>query len=753
MHTPGSSSFAISFVSDPCESGSAANTRKMVPSIIPPALAPSPSISNMHKVEADAFKVFVRVRPYSSKETCTKEYLQVEDHVVTSTQIWLLDTKAAAEVSFTFHAVLGMEASTREVYGTAVSELVDSVIQGYSATVFAYGMTGAGKTHTMFGNLAFPHLQDPGIVPLALMDCFAAVNREARTEMSIKMSYLEIYNEQIRDLLQEKPSNRPQGLMLLEDGTKGMIIPDLTDLPVADLTEVISLVIAGNGRRMMAATGANQLSSRSHAILWVTFEQRDKTRSIITSKLALIDLAGSERAASTENRGIRLLEGANINRSLLALGNCINLLSDSSKTGKFVPYRDSKLTRLLKDSLTGRTKALMIACISPAWSCYEETVHTLKYAERAQHIRVKAVRNVREAEAHGAEYREIIVGLREEIEVLRAKLRTREKGTEGVDELGQNMLQNLEEFWELKQSLLDIDSLNEDNQRQVHSLSLVPNSTELQRLQTNIRDNETVRSALVGSLKANLQQKGAFQKALVSLKDMERKGRLEMQVAYQALRLEKEDLYLRNQEMRQRMQNTEKEAVEKEKTIEKMKAELEFMRRKLGPEREEAKAKSVSPSPVSLGALRDVPVRALKISNLQDARLIHKTGSKREIRPMDSTEGFISNYTGTAAETAELELCSERSRGKKAVGLRGAFSNLHRVDGKKPAVNRSVSVARERKDKSPLNSSRTGRKTPLAVISNQNLPRYHEDTEKLVRKNFRRVHGETPTVVISLASK
>lgn len=654
-------------------------------------------------------------------------------------------------MSFAFNAVFGMETGTREVYSTAVSELVTSVIQGYSATVFAYGMTGAGKTHTMFGNLAFPHLQDPGIVPLALMDCFAALNKKERMEMSIKMSYLEIYNEQIRDLLQEKPSNRPQGLLLLEDGTKGMIIPDLTDLPVADLTEVIALVIAGNSRRMMAATGANLLSSRSHAVLWVTFEQRDVTRSIITSKLALIDLAGSERAASTENRGIRLLEGANINRSLLALGNCINLLSDSSKSGKFVPYRDSKLTRLLKDSLTGRTKALMIACISPGWSCYEETVHTLKYAERAQRIRVKAVRNVREVEAHGAEYRQIIAGLREEIEVLRARLRTREKGTEGVDELGQNMLQNLEEFWELKQSLLDLDSLNEDNERQVHSLS--PNSTEIQRLQTNIRDNETVRTALMGSLKANLLQKGALQKALVGLKDMERKGRLEMQVAYQALRLEKEDLYLQNQEMRQRMQNTQKEAVEKEKTIEKMKAELEVMRRKLGPGTEDAKAKSVSPSPVSSGALRDVPVRALKISNLQDARLIHKTGSKREIRPMDITEGFISSYTGSATEAAELELCSERSRGKKAVGLRGAFSNLHRIDGKKPCVNRSVSVARERKDRSPLNTSRTGRKTPLAVISNQVLSRYHEDTEKLVRKNFRRLHGETPTVAISLASK
>lgn len=713
----------------------------------------------MHKVEADAFKVFVRVRPHSSKESNSKGYLQLEENLVRYRQIWLLETKAAAgnrEVSFAFDAVFGMEVGTREVYNTAVNELVTSVIQGFSATVFAYGMTGAGKTHTMFGNLAFSNISDQGIVPLALNDLFMAAKQADRTDITIKMSYLEIYNEQIRDLLNEKPSNRPQGLMLLEDGVKGMVIPDLIDIPISDLGEVVSLVATGNSHRMMAATGANQLSSRSHAILWITLEQRDQTRSIrdeiVTSKLALIDLAGSERAASTENRGIRLLEGANINRSLLALGNCINLLSDVSKSGKFVPYRDSKLTRLLKDSLTGKTKSLMIACVSPAWSCYEETVHTLKYAERAKRIRVKVVRNVREVEAHVAEYREIIAGLREEIEVLREKLRNKENGPEGVDALGQDMLQNLEEFWELKQSLFDLDSLNEDNQRQVHCLT--SNSPELHRIQTNIHDNETIRSALVTSLKANLKRKSTLQKALVSLKDMERKGRLEMQVAYQALRLEKEDLYLQNQEMRQRMQNSKKEQVEKEKMIERMRLELESMRRKLEPEREEGKTKSVSPSPVSLKACKDVPVRALKISNLHDARLIRKTGSKRDIPQMDITEGFISNYTGSAAETVELEpLCSERNRGKKPIGMRGIFSNLHRVEGKQPGINRSVSVARERKEKSPLNTCRAGRKTPLAVISNQNLPRYHEDTEKLVRKNFRRIQGETPTVVISLAPK
>lgn len=651
-------------------------------------------------------------------------------------QVWLAESKAGArEVSFGFDGVFGMEISTPALYNSSVSSLVSSVLQGYNATVFAYGMTGAGKTHTMFGNLLFPQVQDPGLVPLALMDFFKAINQTESCDITVKVSYLEIYNEQIRDLLTEKPVLRPQGLLLLEDGSRGMLIPDLTELPVSSLPDLMPILVAGNSRRTMAPTGANQFSSRSHAVLSLSLSQLSSH-----SKLTLIDLAGSERASHTDNRGLRLLEGANINRSLLALGNCINLLSDASKRGKFVPYRDSKLTRLLKDSLIGRDKAVMIACISPAWSCYEETVQTLKYAERAGRIRVKAVRNVREVEETGAEYRNVIEKLRGEIEVLKGKLREKEKGTEGVDALGQDLMHNLEEFLELKQSLLDIDSLNAENHLQIAVLS---SPSDINRIQSNISDNEIVKNALLTNLQANLSRKNALQRSLLGLKDVKMKDKLELQVAYQALRLEKEDLYLQNQEMRQKMRDREKESEEKAKVIEEMRREMETMRRRLDPKL----TKSVSPSP----APADAPTRVLKISNLQDARLMRKTGSKREIKVLDSTEGFLSNYCCPNSESDPLP--SERLKANKSIGLKGAFSNLHRVDGKPPCILRSVSVAKERKDKSPLNTCRMGRKTPLAVISNQSLPRYHEDTEKLVRKNFRRTAGETPTVAITLVPK
>ena len=154
----------------------------------------------------------------------------------------------------------------------------------------------------------------------------------------------------------------------------------------------------------MASTSANTFSSRSHAIVQINVECRLKTKEVLdqvtVSKLSLIDLAGSERAATSDNKGQRMVEGANINRSLLALGNCINILSDKSKNGQFVPYRDSKLTRLLKDSLGGSTRTIMIACISPSYHCFEETVNTLKYASRARNIKKKARRNIKEIDGH-----------------------------------------------------------------------------------------------------------------------------------------------------------------------------------------------------------------------------------------------------------------------------------------------------------------------------------------------------------------
>lgn len=178
----------------------------------------------------------------------------------------------------------------------------------------------------------------------------------------------------------------------------------------------------------MASTGSNQFSSRSHAILQINVEVKTSKKGVLenvqSSKISLIDLAGSERAAVSINTGKRMVEGANINKSLLALGNCINILSDKNRVGSFVPYRDSKLTRLLKDSLGGTTKAMMISCVSPSYACYEETINTLKYSDRARSIKKKPKKNIKEVDGHINQYKEIIGNLKDEIDTLKDQLKT-----------------------------------------------------------------------------------------------------------------------------------------------------------------------------------------------------------------------------------------------------------------------------------------------------------------------------------------
>jgi len=291
-------------------------------------------------------------------------------------------------------------------------------------------MTGAGKTHTMLGDIYRSTTGEEGICTMATEEIFHMV-RACSKECKVKMSYLEIYNEHVIDLLatgsRPTPENPPVSLMIVEDPIKGVYVPDLTEYEVHNSKELLELVLKGNQRRTMAETSTNQFSSRSHAILQISVESSGKNvkgvSEILTSKLSLVDLAGSERASNTENKGLRMLEGGKINKSLLALGNCINILSDKTKAATcFVPYRDSKLTRLLKDSLGGNTKTIMIACVAPGGNCFEETVNTLKYAERARKIKKVVNRNAKEIELTTAQYKEIVESLKSEIASLKDKI-------------------------------------------------------------------------------------------------------------------------------------------------------------------------------------------------------------------------------------------------------------------------------------------------------------------------------------------
>lgn len=369
--------------------------------------------------------VAVRVRPISQSESLKSTTKTIE--VLDSNVLILFDpTTEKSEVprirnkekQYAFDIVLNEQATQEQVFLKTTQFLLDGVVNGYNASVFAYGPTGAGKTYTMIGTSA-----KPGVMFHTFTSLFSQIEKNSKgREYKVCISYLEIYNENIRDLL--NPSL--EVLDIREDSQKGIVIAGLTEILTTSPSTVFDYVRKGNRRRISEPTMANKTSSRSHGILQVTVEYRalGSKSEICIGKLSLIDLAGSERAANTQNRGIRLLEGASINKSLLALGNCINALCElNEKACKiYVPYRDSKLTRLLKDSLGGNCRTVMITCISPCSTSYEDTYNTLIYANRAKHIKTKAEKNSLNVQVHISKYTTIIKELKSEVIGLRNQL-------------------------------------------------------------------------------------------------------------------------------------------------------------------------------------------------------------------------------------------------------------------------------------------------------------------------------------------
>lgn len=322
------------------------------------------------------------------------------------------------DYKFVFDRLFDEEASQTHVYEHTTRPLINSILDGFNATVFAYGATGCGKTHTILGTPA-----DPGVIFLTMKELFERIGDLADTKVvDITILYLEIYNETIRDLL--NPETPHKKLILREDANNKITVANLLSQKPLCVEEVMELIIAGNQNRTSSPTEANAASSRSHAVLQINVVLRDRTASLNEehnyATLSIIDLAGSERAAATKNRGARLNEGANINKSLLALGNCINALCDPRRR-HHVPYRNLKLTRLLKFSLGGNCKTVMIVCISPLSLHYDETLNTLKYADRAKEIKTKVIRNRRNMDRHVGSYLKMITEQKQEIEELRLR--------------------------------------------------------------------------------------------------------------------------------------------------------------------------------------------------------------------------------------------------------------------------------------------------------------------------------------------
>ncbi|KMS97420.1 hypothetical protein BVRB_5g127020 isoform A [Beta vulgaris subsp. vulgaris] len=331
--------------------------------------------------------VFVRLRPMMNREkeagcrTCIR--------ILNRRDVYLTDFASDNDYlrlnrfrgrHFTFDASFPESASQLDVYSTTTADLVEAVLQGRNGSVFCYGATGAGKTYTMLGTV-----ENPGVMVLAIKDLFTKIRQRSYDgNHVVHLSYLEVYNETVRDLLSP---GRP---LVLREDKQGIMAAGLSQYRAYSTDEVMALLLQGNKNRTTEPTRANETSSRSHAILQVMIEYRtrDASMNVINrvGKLSLIDLAGSERALATDQRTLRSVEGANINRSLLALSSCINALVEGKK---HIPYRNSKLTQLLKDSLGGACNTVMIANISPSNLSFGETQNTLHWADRAKEIRNK----------------------------------------------------------------------------------------------------------------------------------------------------------------------------------------------------------------------------------------------------------------------------------------------------------------------------------------------------------------------------
>ena len=363
--------------------------------------------------EQDNVRVAVRIRPFLPHEQ------ESEDSSSSVIRCWLENTVIVGSSTsnspsrFTFDHVFDAKTNQEFLFQETVLPLLERCLEGYNGTVLAYGQTGSGKTHTIVGDIDDDHhhednTQQAGILPRAFQAIFQYIQQQAPSNNNtfiVRLSFLEIYGELIRDLL--APSTNPK-LQIRDFGNDEPVVVGATHHVIQSSAQAMRLLRQGMLKRVTGSTAMNATSSRSHAILTLHIEQQQQTSTtssnhndessytqIKRSKFNFVDLAGSERIKRTQAEGQRRKEGIDINKGLLVLGNVISALGDPTKIGRtFVPYRDSKLTRLLKGSLGGNHKTLMIACVSPSSTSLEESLNCLRYANRAKNIQNNAVVNV-----------------------------------------------------------------------------------------------------------------------------------------------------------------------------------------------------------------------------------------------------------------------------------------------------------------------------------------------------------------------
>ncbi|XP_030432676.1 kinesin-like protein KIF7 isoform X1 [Gopherus evgoodei] len=378
------------------------------------------------RAEETPVRVAVRIRPLLPKELLHGHEACLHGDPETN------EVTLGRNRHFHFDAVFTESSNQESVYGACVQPLVEAFFEGFNVTVFAYGQTGSGKTYTIGeASVSSINEDEQGIIPRAMAETFKLIDENDLIDYTVRVSYLEVYKEEFQDLLQVETASKD--IQIREDDKGNIVLYGVKETEVEGLDEVLSLLEMGNTVKHTGATHINTQSSRSHTIFTVIMEQRrgagrltqltlhDRASAlasgqVLASKFHFVDLAGSERVVKTGNTGERLKESIQINSGLLALGNVISALGDPRRKCSHIPYRDSKITRILKDSLGGNAQTVMIACVSPSSSDFDESLNTLNYASRAQNIKNKAMVNCRREAEHVEELQLQIKNLQRALE-------------------------------------------------------------------------------------------------------------------------------------------------------------------------------------------------------------------------------------------------------------------------------------------------------------------------------------------------
>ena len=491
-------------------------------------------MKNKKSGKSECVKVAIRVRPMNKHEKEQNSKLCVEVDTVNNT-VSVISEKNEAK-TFPFDYVYPMDTTQREVYDQVAFPIVDSIFQGYNGTVFAYGQTGCGKTYTMMGIVTDPNLK--GIIPNAFSHIFGYIKTEGESKrFLVRCSFVEIYNEEVRDLLGDSKKK----LDIREDPKKGTFVRDLTYINIKDSNDIEKCLNKGNKNRHVGQTSMNDQSSRSHSLFTVYLEIEEKggdgNGRIKSGKLNLVDLAGSERVGKTNATGQTFDEGKKINLSLTALGSVIDALSSNRK---HIPYKDSKLTRLLADSLGGNTKTVMFANISPASYNYDETLGTLRYASRAKLIKNAPKVNEDPKDALLRQYEE-------EIKALKEKL-SNGGMPEAIDEN--------DEFEEEEEEIEEEDN-KENNQEKIKKKIIKKKSKQYGDFVQVIDDPEKVAlMAKIKELEKNMIDNKKLEKAEVKIKKSLTKEELEKRMKEQ----EEENKKFKEYREKQMKENEEIEA-------------------------------------------------------------------------------------------------------------------------------------------------------------------------------------------------